>query len=530
MKRILISLAALSCLLGLSCDSGKSEPAAQPIEKAQVALIATGNVTFMLTGLNEALQFLNGSDLFQEMFAFSEDEVCEPVEAGSDAEPVCYTPEPEPVDIDLESLRKDIIEFLTDGVLVDAQLETEEGTSVTYLMKPGYFCEMFAGDDEGGGEMDLDDAGDDEGCADFLSEIPIRVRFQSTGEDLLDAEILFGEDKLHVLDIELNKGSVAVEVDLSELQAFMETVDDQAESDFGSWSLSGRIRVELVREGPKVFSLAFFVLQAVSVDGSIDGDAWAMTLAPSEWTVTVNGVSEEVALATAVGALDATIPYQAVVDSFWDTEGEMDGEEPQTPADDIIDWEAPTVTGTAQVHLAGLTGASVFKADDEAVEVTGLGLGGGTSWVKVNGVTIFSVDFNPAAGRVMDLVAGFLTGSEDLFLQTVPEFDLSVQFKMVGLEDDFQDLPGFVSDETFQALLTGASVPELRIIEGEEDGALKVQAGTLTLSSTAAPAETVTAEAGQCLFFTDSDDEGEEADPAPEGHEILSQIEVGACL
>jgi len=529
MKRILISLAALSCLLGLSCDSGKSEPAAQPIEKAQVALIATGNVTFMLTGLNEALQFLNGSDLFQEMFASSEEEVCEPVEAGSDEEPLCDTPEPEPMDIDLEFLRKDVIEFLTDGVLVDAQLEAEEGTSVTYLMKPAYFCEMFAGEAEGGGELDMEDEGDDESCADFLAETPIRVRFQSTGEDMLNAEILFGEDKLHVLDIELNKGSVAVEVDLSELQAFVDTLDDQGGSDFGSWSLSGRIRLELVREGPKVFTLAFLVLQAVSVDGSIDGDAWAMTLAPSEWTVTVNGVTEEVALATTVGALDATIPYQAVVDSFWDAEAEMDGEEPQ-PADDIIDWEAPTVTGTAQVHLAGLTGASVFKADDEAVEVTGFGLGGGTSWVKVNGVTIFSVDFNPSAGRVMDLVAGFLAGSEDMFLQTVPEFDLSVQFKMVGLEDDFQDLPGFVSDETFQALLTGASVPELRIIEGEEDGALKVEAGTLTLSSTAAPAETVTAEAGQCLFFTEPDDEGEEADAAPEGHEILSLIEVGACL
>ena len=527
MKRLALSLAALISLFGLSCDSGNGGSVAQPIEKAQVALTATANVTFMLTGLNEALQFLDGSDLFQDLFSFSGEEICEAVEPGGEGEPECYTPEPEPVDIDLEPLREGLIDLLTDGVLVDAQLEIEEGTSLTYLLQPAVFCELLADDAEAGGDGEMADEEDD-GCAEFLSGTPIRVRFQSTGEDMLDVAILAGEDKVHVLDIELNKGSIAIEADLAEVQAFLETMDDGAEADFEGWTLSGRIRWELVRVGPKVFSMGFSVLQAVSVDGSIDGEAWALTLAPSEGTVTVNGMTQAVSVEGAIGALDATFPYQALVDSFWDAEGEEDTEMPPS-ADDIGDWEAPAVSGTAQVHLAGATGACVFEAADEAVEITGLGLGGGTSWVKVNGVTILSLDLNPDAGRAMDLTAGLVAGTEDLFMQTVPECDLQLQFKMLGLEADFQDLPSFVSDETVRARLAGAPVPEIRLIEGEEDGAMMVEAGTLTLSSTAAPDDTVTAEAGRCVFFTDSEDDGDEPADPPEGHELLSAIVVETC-
>jgi hypothetical protein len=561
MKRIL-TVAFLAASLWLFNCGGGDDGELVPLETQTAALNASENVKNNIMDLSNVLQFLEDSKLMADAFGmFGEtEEVCTPVPApgpGEEpdefAEPECWEEEGDgELEIDFTEIAEDIANWLNDYVFTEAQVESDSGKTIVYLLNPQTFC------DQGGEGEELEDEewvdeGDTE-CEDFLTQVPVRVKVVSYEEGDIDVDLLFGTEQFAPIHLQLHQSLLAAEVDLAEVrnvaQLLIDFFDDEEFEASLPTKFSGKVKVSLEKLDANRFELTYAVTEAVEVGLDIDGSSYEFSLGKSTLSMLADKAAESLSVEAKIGAFDASFPYQDFINAMWeDDEDDWDDEyvevppdekpaEPDQPFDDIMDDESevPQVTGTMAVHVAGFTGAATFTGTDDSVAFTGLGLGDGTSTLKRNGTTLLAIDINKDAGRAFDLTLA--AEGEDTVLTVAPEFDFALLIAFASVQGDFEELPGFMLDETFSVTLGGAPAPAIRMVE-EVEG-IKVEEGTLTLASTAAPEETVVVEAGQCLFgVEDEGDEtypvdGEEPMPAEEeeeegGHELLSAFEVGAC-
>lgn len=508
-----------------------------PLETGTAALSASENVKTNLTDLGDILSFLEDSKLMLDAFGmFSEtSKVCAPVPADEEGELDCWEESTEvEVDTDMTEVAQEIADWLNENVFVDAQLESD-GDSLVYLLDPATFC-----------AIDGEDSDDDE-CMDILTKIPIRVKLTSYSEGDLDIDILVGEAQLDPVDIRLYSNLLGLAVDLAATrdvaQLYFDTFGEEGENPELPSTFEGVISISLERLNADQFKLSYEVEKTVKLGMAIEGDQFDLSLGKSIVSMVADQAAKSISVSSDIGALDVVVPYQLFIDAMWDS-GEESGEgfsdmpdekpaDPQ-PYDDIIDEEAPTVTGTAALHIAGFSGAATFSADSDSLTITDLGLGGGPMTFKRNADTLISIDLNQGGTFDLDIAAD----GDDVVITVVPKFDLSVMMALATIANDLQELPSFMADDTLTAVLDGAAAPALRILD-EVDG-LQVADGLLTLSSLAFPDDTVVVSAGQCLFGEEEEDDtpevpGEdgEQDPLPEeveeGHELLSMLYADAC-
>jgi len=184
----------------------------------------------------------------------------------------------------------------------------------------------------------------------------------------------------------------------------------------------------------------------------------------------------------------------------------MDGD----PCGDDGDDDAEAPEGILNVSLSGVSASGIFSSDEDAesVQVTGIGLGKDTTTVKYNDETLLSVDLNANDGRLFDLT--FTMDDEDnATFEFVPVLDLVVGMNLVSVVEDL-DPPDWMVEETLTLNFSGADAPSMTALADSEDGAMRVNAGTLTISAASMPDKTLTVEAGMCMQGEDSDDEGED--------------------
>ena len=139
---------------------------------------------------------------------------------------------------------------------------------------------------------------------------------------------------------------------------------------------------------------------------------------------------------------------------------------------------------------------------------------------------ILGVDLNPDHDRRLGLS---LTGrpNDNLRLQVTPQADLRVTFDMRSVQNDFEDLPKFMIDETLRVRFEGAASPTLESVgTNDDDREMQVTAGQLTLSSTAMANDVVIAE-GMCMGSDDGDDLTEEQRDAR--HDIFGEMVAVTC-
>jgi hypothetical protein len=187
-----------------------------------------------------------------------------------------------------------------------------------------------------------------------------------------------------------------------------------------------------------------------------------------------------------------------------------------------FDMFSETSTGhILSADLAGLSMATTLDDDATAVTISGIGLGQDTTSIKLDDATIFAMDLNADAGRRFDLT---LNPSETgiASLTVAPGFDLSLTFNLRPLLEIGEAAGDFLLDETLRIAFTGnqpTAEPLAPDLDSGFDGGLRVTAGTLSISSTAA-SEPVVVEANQCLLS---------AEPAPDAHPLLGALAVGPC-
>lgn len=551
----------------VACGSDDKKEEAVPLESKTAALTTTENVVNHIEGLDAVLQFLETSALIEEtfnMFGSEGEIICEPVpyEPGEEpGEPYCYEPEPEEFEVTLDDLTDDVTEWFNEHVFVDSQIESEDGTTVVYLLDPVIFCDE-ASEASGGagnqppipGEPDdksddiYDEEMEDEGgdCEDFLAKVPLRIRIVSYSEGDVDIDILFGVDQLAPLHLQVYADLLAAEVDLAAAKAvallIIDALGDEEEEVELPDVFEGKLRAELKQDSAKKYSMTWSVKETVKVGMTIEGDEFSAELGKSSMTATADADAQTIAWSVDFNEAKVKFPYQLFIDAWYDSGEEEDGEYPDEkappiPADDIYDEqpEAPQVTGDMELFLAGFSGAATFQADTDVVSITNLGLGDGASYLKKGATTLVSAAFNQDNGWAADMTITY--DGNDVTVKVSPLLDLAITWFLKGIESDLDEVPGFLLDETFQVLFDSDPEPTVVFKDGSEDsdGGIKVTAGKLILSSSAAPEETVTVEAGMCLVGQDDeggeDVEGEE-DPIPEaeeGHELLSSFVAEQC-
>jgi hypothetical protein len=537
MKQLTFLLLTLAALLVAACDGSKCEGDtcnAITMETATAALNASENVKTNLTDLGEMIAFLEESHLVLEMFGmFAEtNTVCAPSpddEAG--VEPECWdeTVDTE-VDTDMSQMAEDIATWLEENVFTDSQLESS-GSTLVYLLDPTTFC-----------AMDREDESDNQECVDLLTQVPIRIRVTSYSQGDLELDILFGAEKLDPVDLQLHTDKLGLEINLGVArdvaQLYLDSVESSdLEADLPS-TFKGKVAMALTRVSQNQFELTYSVKEKVEFGMTVDGDEFAVTLGKSTLTLLADKTTKALSFDAKIGALDVTFPYQAFVNAMWDSGGEEERGDGETsppdekpvepPYDDIVDGEAPIVSGTASLHIAGLTGAAAFAASDETLTFSGLGLGNSAATFKRNDTTLLSVSLS-----TFDLEVS--ANDDDLLVTVAPKFDLALTMALAAIADDLEELPEFMADDTLSATFDGAAKPTLKFVED----AIMVVDGTLTLASVAYPEDSIIVTTGQCLHGESDAEDGPETgeepteDPLPEegseGHDLLSTLYAGDC-
>jgi len=548
------------------------------LEKGTAALTTTENVKSNLTALSDVLQFVEDFMLAQKAFdsmAFSGtdcysaprfdpetgEETGEYVEECEETEP-----EDEDIEVNLDEVAQDIVDELNKRVFVDSQIEEETGTSVTYLLSPAVFC---AEDEEEGGApdkkpaddisdplapeaeecLDEEECGEDsEDCAEFLDKVPVRLKFTSPAEGEIEVDILVGAEKAHVFRLEFYKDILAIEIDWAEAKAAIEVITKAFEAEDEDTILpdvlEGVVRLELKRDAAGKFTLSLVVKEALKEELTVDGETYLIEVGPGSISATADKDSQTITFSADLGKVVMSFPYQLLVDASYE-EDEEGGESAPLMPDDKADStgepesEAPKVSGTVTVQLSGYSFTASAQAKSESFDLTNVGLGAETSFVKVNGDTIFSLDLNPADGRTFDLNVA-LDGDDNVTWTMSPKFDLSLLWNLAKVADDMKDVPESMLSETWRFLVDGGTAQKILFGESDDGRLLKMLEGKLTISSTAAPAETVVVDAGMCLFGEEDEGEAPQTpdgpnlpadDPSPDedGHELLSSFQVGTC-
>ena len=270
----------------------------------------------------------------------------------------------------------------------------------------------------------------------------------------------------------------------------------QPEAEMPFSRLQGRVKFAVQKLADEKVRFSFGVLEAIDLAGKPD-DPFAFTLAKSDpaVAVTADGPAKQLTFDLAWPRTDVRAP--------WD---------PQDTGARNTDLQVP---------MGGLTGKSTLTAAAEQVAITGLGVG--PSFVAVRGSHIVDLSFNPSHGNKLDLTIKMLPGDEARF-ELAPRLDLGLAWKLKSVAAELTDPPAHLLDETWSLLLAGASPVVVETVKENTAGfagGFKLVAGSLTLSSTAAPAGTVSVPTGKCL--------SENAAPPAGAHPLLGALASVDC-
>ncbi len=570
-KRI-FALMALVALGTTACggDSGGGNSVIA-IEASQAALTTTENIKNNIEGLSEAMKFLEEFGLFQKSYQVSsgamvcytemelDPESGEPVESP-DGEICEWEVSEEELEVGMEDAADEMVADLNAYVFVDAQIEEETGSYVTYLLNPEIFCKMYAssgqpgelveGDWDGGDEYYEEEGDDQADCEELLGQVPVRLKFYSMSVGNVELDVLVGEEKVRAVRFQFHQNQLALELDFAAMKDALDVIEaamasqegyDADEAVFSGFQGVVRLELSLVGENQAVVKAE--VKSELKGTVATDGQQFSVRLGAGTAEMTVDKSAKTVSIETDLGAFVAEFPYQAFVDAWyqeeeepWIDEGEMEG-----AADSIEEGGgAPQVQGTMKFSLAGLSLQAIIDANKETMELTSLGLGGATSFLELNGQRLIEVDLNPDAGRSFGTAIS-MAASGNMLLTFLPKIDLSIRWALDAIAGDIEELPPATADETWRLLFDGTR-PTLELLAGQQSEAteqwVKVVSGTLTVSSTGAPSETFVAQADQCLWV--EGEEGKEPTPAipaipaddisDEGHPILSALKAGECI
>ncbi|MDP6934203.1 MAG: hypothetical protein QGG40_14860 [Myxococcota bacterium] len=494
---------------------------ATAIDHETAAGTVEDNLVRHIDGLDEALSFLEDSDtvinIVDMLFGDDDDDDDE----GEDGE----EEEEEPFEIDLSELRDGVVEIMADRIMVEqTAVVADDGLSIRYSVSADFFCPEEP--DEYESEEDEAERLEDEAeCAERLAGNPLSIDVMSDGEGDMNLSLKVGEDEVEALAVQIHDDMMALVTELPNLTPFFEIFVDP--DDFAlPETMEGTLGVEIREDAALVYTARFAVPEGVDLVPDSDQEPYALHVSSSNdpGGITIDGDAQTLSGALSVADLQASVPWQMVVDMFYDDEGEW-----ETNDEGEEEWveptEAPEVEGAFHVSVPAVDGSLDFAASDDAFVFTGMSLGESTTTMMVDSDTILSVDLNPDDGRSLDLtIRG--NSEDDLAFVFSPLLDGQATFAWQPVSSAFEDLPSFMLDETLGVLLDGSDEPTLEILRDEDDTRFRVTSGTLTLWSSGMD-EDVVIEEGECITSVDEETLTEEEKEAQ--HDLFGGLLGETC-
>ncbi|HXU03246.1 MAG TPA: hypothetical protein VN903_19905, partial [Polyangia bacterium] len=274
--------------------------------------------------------------------------------------------------------------------------------------------------------------------------------------------------------------------------------DNPADAQFDA--LTGKIRLAIHKDGEKKVTFSAAVVEAIHI-GTLDSTGAVgpdVKLAASDPTVAVTADGNVQALTVKVdmGALDVL--------GDWDPMGVA------SPNRDL------------HVQVGGVYGQATFTEATDVIAATGVGIGAVS--IDAHGARIFDLGLNPNDMRRFDATVS-LNAAGQPEVQLTPRFDLGIGYHLGLVASDFTTPPeSYFLDETYGVRLDNGGAPvgvAAAPATSTFGGGIKVTAGTLTISSTAAPQQAVVVPTGKCLTGG--------ATPPAGAHPILGGFQVVDC-
>lgn len=390
----------------------------------------------------------------------------------------------------------DLEALLRDRLFVAGNVEADTGTEVTYLLKGDPTCRPLP-------SRILEGAADqvDAGCAEDLAKLQVRIVVRADG-DGYRFQIQLGPDRRELSVFVIHSDLLGWEADLLQARQagdFARQALMQPEEAMPFSKLQGRVKFAVQKLGEDAVRFTFGVLAALDIQGKAD-EPLAINLGKADPAValTADGKAEQMTLDLAWPTTDVRAPW------------------------DPRDMGANATKNTdLHVSIGGLTGKTALSGAAEQITFTGAGFG--PSFVAVRNSRIVELNLNPNHGRKLDLTVKVLPGDEARF-EVSPRLDLSVAWKFNAIAADLDEVPDYLADETWALRLEGATPVVVETIPRTTAGfagGFKLTGGTLSLSSTAAPAATVNVPMGKCL--------SENPMPPTDGHPLLGSLAAVDC-
>jgi hypothetical protein len=259
--------------------------------------------------------------------------------------------------------------------------------------------------------------------------------------------------------------------------------------------MTGKLAIELQRNGEQDFTLSGSVLDAVDVEGSLADGPFALGVAAKDplWSLHADGVVRTLDVTLDLGEVTLTAPW---IDLF----------------------KTSLARGTFALDWKGLSAHVALDDGAKTLDVTNIGLGDGTSTIKLDATTLVAIDLNAQTGRRFDLTVSPVAGELPSFA-FAPGLSLKAAFHLQPLADAGDTVADYLRDEIYDVTIGRLVQPVAADAVSGFPGGVKVLEDSITIAAERAGAS-VTAPTGMCLV----------GDPLTAGEQpIIGLFAVRAC-
>jgi hypothetical protein len=508
------TLIALSMALAFS--SCYYPPPPQPLDLAKARVIIGTNLKAHMAGLSEDMAFMQDMQLFKRMGALmfgsmecSGAAVLDPISGeptGQFTDQCAFLPGEEVFNVDSAEMAQDIVDIIETYILADSQIDSFTDTNVSLRLKPDVFCPMFSIDlihgDSGSDEMS--DA--ESMCRDFLTAVPVWLSLTSYWEGSLYVDVSVGEYRTMAFQFQTYWDMMSVNLDLTSMTSAIDMANSLFFIDgkpmYDKLNMSGWLNLWMGYDytGTHQVGLSFSDGTRVAVEKG--EDRYSAEFAATTFAMYTDGDSEKVTLAVSGGNMDIAFPYQVMIDWWWSG----------------VDGAVPEVDGTVRVRGDGF-GFVAQTVGNIGVSIENVNMNDGFIQVSRDFDSLVGVQVLPEnVGAFDSMVSADDAGDPTVAISNGA--GILIDWNLHEIAGDLPEVPAGMADEKWIVAIDG-NAPEFTVLQGQQSQWLRIDSGTLSVSTNGVPGPGVSVQAGQCAQIGAAE-EG--------GHILLSAVKAVECL
>ncbi|HZN95727.1 MAG TPA: hypothetical protein VFB81_23600 [Myxococcales bacterium] len=454
----LVRLSAASAVLLVSYGCHRPTP-------AEIAEEAAENTAALIAEAGQAAQAAN------EMTTL--DTVSAGVRTASGSacaatDPACAAPNV-PAQDSFDAQVAQIRKFLKERIFIEENLESSDSFSATFRVPGSAICSD--------GTTAADPA-----CVSQVDAAELRVKAWPQMGGGVNLQVLVSRDRFELMALELGKKTLAATTDLPQTKKALDFVAAISSSTTTPTPrvLEGKLEVRLTKNAEQDFTFSYGVLWGVKVEwADPQGREYSFSTASSNpvASLRMEAPQRRATLEANVGETRFSGPW--------------------------LDPATGTSSGKVQTYfLSGLSG-KVVAEEGKDVKITNVGLGGGQSYIQVDGDKVTTVDLNKDSWRHLDVTLQ-RDSADRVVLVVSPEFDAIMGYFYSALRQLGVQYPDTLQDESLRVRLNGSSAPALTRIAPDLTtgfpGGWKILSGQLTISTDQAGYDPLVVAEGRCLI------------------------------